>query len=64
MDIKRIRMLRSLATGHALYEQGRAYRVPEDIPEHMAKSWLDVHAAEEDKSIDGAPETKVKGKKK
>jgi hypothetical protein len=64
MDIKtkRVRMLRSLATGHNLYEQGRTYRVPEDLPAHMAQSWLDVGAAEEDKMIDGAPETKAKKK--
>ena len=57
--IQRIRMLRSLATARDLFEQGRVYRVPEDLPDYMASSWIGSGAAEEDKSIDRAPETKA-----
>jgi len=57
--IQRIRMLRSLATGRSLFEQGRIYYVPEDLPEYMAANWIRTGAAEEDKSIDRAPEIKV-----
>jgi len=57
--IQRIRMLKSLATGRSLFEQGRVYHVPEDLPEYMAAGWVRTGAAEEDKSIDRAPEIKV-----
>ena len=61
--VRRIRMLRSLATAHSLFEQGRVYRVPEDLPEYLAASWLQTGAAEEEKSIDRIPETKSKTKR-
>jgi len=62
--IKRIRMLKSLATAHSWFEQGRVYRIPEDLPEYMALSWISTGVAEEEKSIDRVPETKTVKKAK
>lgn len=63
--IQRIRMLKSLATGHnSWFEQGRVYRIPEDLPEYMALSWISTGVAEEEKSIDRVPETKTAKKTK
>lgn len=60
MDEKRIRirMLKSLATGRNYYEEGRVYEAPMDLPDYLAISWIRSGVAEEEKSIDRAPETK------
>jgi len=55
--ITRIRMRMSLVNTKA-YQAGKVYRVPEDVPAETAASWLKSGAAEEDKSLDGPPETK------
>jgi len=54
---ERIRMRMTLANQRA-YQAGKVYRVPEDVPAETAASWLKSGAAEEDKSLDGPPETK------
>ena len=53
----RIRMRMSLANEKA-FEAGKVYHAPEDVPVETAKSWIASGAAEEDKSLDGPPETK------
>ena len=55
---KRIRMLRSLANSKMAYTTGKSYEVGKDVSPDTAKSWIDVGAAEEDRAIDKAPETK------
>jgi len=55
---RRIRMLRSLANSKMAYTTGKSYEVGKDVSPDTAKSWIDVGAAEEDRAIDKAPETK------
>lgn len=50
----RIRMLKSAATPLGALQAGRSY----NVPERYARPWLDAGLAEQDKSLDGAPETK------
>ena len=62
--MKRIRMKQTLATGYGIFEIGKSYPIPERINEKTAQSWIRTGHAEEDKAIDGAPETKEKKKKR
>lgn len=50
----RIRMLRSAATRFGVLQVGMTYKVPADIARH----WIEKGLAEQDKALDGAPETK------
>ena len=61
--MKRIRMLQTLGTGRGMYLIGKSYRVPEQVDQKNAESWVKTGHAEEDKSLDAAPETKEKKKK-
>jgi hypothetical protein len=58
--MKRIRMKQTLATGYGIFVIGESYLVPDQVPEKAAKSWIGTGHAEEDKAVDGAPETKEK----
>ena len=57
--VQRIRTIKSIASRYAYYAEGTVLHVPEDIDEATALSWLKGHLAEEDKMLDGPPETKV-----
>lgn len=50
----RVRMLKTVTPGGGTFEAGKAYHVPVV----MARSWIGFGLAEEDKSLDRAPETK------
>jgi len=56
-------MKQTLAGGHGIFQIGKSYKVPEQIDEKIAQSWIKTGHAEEDKAVDGAPETKEKKKK-
>ncbi len=53
-DMMRVRMLKPAATVWGFMAAGRAYAVPRKA----ALGWIAVGLAEEDKSLDGAQETK------
>lgn len=55
---KRIRVLFSGANKDRAYLAGKSYRVPEEVSEDSARSWLASGKAEEDKSGEGPAETK------
>jgi len=57
-NVKRIRMLITLASPKMAYPAGHSFDVPGQVPIPTAKSWLASGAAEEDKSLPAAPETK------
>ena len=50
----RVRMLRQAFTAWGFMEPGRVVRVPVDV----GKYWIAEGIAEQDKSLDGPPETK------
>ena len=54
--IKPVRIFIDCANQHRSYMVGRSYKVPEEVPMDTARSWLKSGAAEEDKSLAGAPE--------
>ena len=56
--MKRIRMLKPLATGRGIFEPGHSYEVGHDIAPATARQWVNAGIAEEDKSVDAAPEKK------
>jgi hypothetical protein len=61
--MKRIRMLKNLLTRRGDFRIGKSVEIGEhlgQVSEAMAKSWIGTGHAEEDKAIDGAPETKEK----
>lgn len=51
----RIRILKSVATVHGSFQVNDVV----DIPDDMARDWCHAGIAMEDKSLDGAKETKV-----
>ena len=55
---KRIRINFSGANRHRSFKPGDKLRVPEDVPEDSARSWLAAGKAFEDKSAEGPAETK------
>lgn len=55
---ERIKMLMNLARHDAVFSMGQSYRVPQDIPVQTARDWVAGGVAEEDKSLDGPPESK------
>lgn len=55
---KRIRINFSGGNAFRSFSPGQVLRVPEDIPEESARSWLASGAAEIDKSGKGPSETK------
>jgi len=57
--IQRIRMLKSVARRYSYIEAGTVLRVPENIDEATAQSWVAAGLAAEDKMIDRIPETKT-----
>jgi hypothetical protein len=52
--VVRVRMLRKAFTAWGFMEPGRVVRVPTAVGKH----WIADGIAEQDKSLDGAPETK------
>lgn len=50
----RIRMLQSLISRHGKYKTGQVV----ELPILTARSWIGFGLAEQDKMLDGAPETK------
>ena len=57
-EVKRIRMLMSLANAERAYTMGKSYRVPNEIAVNTARNWIACGAAEEDMSLDVPKETK------
>ena len=55
---KRIRINFLGANRHRSFKPGDKLRVPEDVPEDSARSWLAAGKAFEDKSGEGPAETK------
>jgi len=55
----RIRTLKSIASKWNFIPCGTVLYIPKDIDEATALSWLKGGLAEEDKMLDGPPETKV-----
>lgn len=55
---KRIRINFSGGNQHRTFKPGDQLRVPEDVPEDSARSWLASGKAVEDKSGEGPAETK------
>lgn len=55
---KRIRINFSGGNQHRTFSPGDKLRVPEDVPEDSARSWLAAGKAFEDKSGEGPAETK------
>jgi hypothetical protein len=53
-SVVRVRMLRRAHTAWGFMEPGRVVRVPATVGNH----WIADGIAEQDKSLDGAPETK------
>jgi hypothetical protein len=61
--MKRIRMLKNVLTHQGDFRMGRSYEVGDhtgQVKLHLAESWTRFGQAEEDKSLNGAPETKEK----
>ena len=56
--VQRVRTLMRIARQWGAIPIGRVLRVPEDIDEATAQSWLRSGLAEEDTMLDGAPEVK------
>ena len=52
--VVRVRMLRKAFTAWGFVEPGRVVRVPASVANH----WIEDGIAEQDKSLDGAPEQK------
>ncbi len=59
---KRIRINFLGANQKRSFSPGDVLRVPEDVPEDSARSWLNSGAAVEDKSLPDPPETKEEEK--
>ena len=57
--IRRIRTLQGVARNLCTIRRGTVLRIPEDLDEATALSWLKGGLAEEDKMIDIIPETKT-----
>jgi len=57
--IRRIRTLQGVARNLCSIRRGTVLRIPEDLDEATALSWLKGGLAEEDKMIDVIPETKA-----
>lgn len=55
---KRIRINFQGGNQHRTFSPGDKLRVPEDVPEESARSWLAAGKAFEDKSGEGPAETK------
>lgn len=50
----RVRMLRDISSERGLFVHGKSY----ELPVNTARSWIGFGFAEQDKALNGAPETK------